>query len=659
MNLINPRFPSIWHGGDYNPEQWPRETWTEDIRLMKEAGVNVATLGVFSWVSLESEEGRYTFDWLDEIIDLLWSNGIHFVLATPSAAPPAWLTKKYPETLRVGPDRVRRLHGNRVNYNYSSPVYIQKSVEMAAKLAERYGNHPGLAMWHVSNEYGGEDYSEDSHRALIEWLKVRYEGDLGRLNAAYWSAFWGHTYTEWEQIPMPGVPYSESSIHGLTLDWKRFVSHQTLQFFLAESAPLREKTPEIPITTNMMGFYETLDYWKWAPHVDVFAWDSYPGFVEQPIGVEEWVQTAFVHDMFRSFKQKPFMLMEFTPSSSNWYSAMRLKRPGHHRLEAIQAVAHGSDAVMYFQWRQSRGSQEKWHGAVVSHGGGTETRVFQDVAQVGRDLPSLESVLGKVNPTELAIIVDWENRWALRDSVGPVPGEKNAIEVARAHYRPFWERSVPVSVIDSEQPFDGYRLLIAPMLYMLKPGVAERLERFVAEGGVLVTTYLTGLVDESDLVFQRYESWPLQALLGYVPEETDALFAGESVPVTVRLGGETQTFSVSKFADLVWPRGAEVFGEYDGEFYAGKPFLTRNAFGKGFAYGIQARADQAFTDAFLGSLVQDLGLYRVLSEDTPAGVTATRRGQTRFILNHNESPVWVSVDGEAVELPAYGWIAKP
>lgn len=655
---INSKFSSLWHGGDYNPEQWPSDIWDEDMEYMRLAGVNAVSVGIFSWVSLEPEEGVFTFDWLDQILDKLHQNGVHAILATPSAAPPAWMSQKYPETLRVGADRVRRLHGNRVNYNWASSLYREKTAEMAERLANRYGKHPALAMWHVSNEYGGEDFSEDSRLAFIQWLKTRYSGSLTDLNEAYWSAFWGHTYTDWDQIQIPGQPYSESAIHGLNIDWRRFVSDQILEFFLNESAPLRRITPDVPITTNMMGHYEGLDPWKWKDHVDVFTWDSYPGFTEHPRNGEDLIKVGFIHDMYRTIKEKPFLLIESTPSSSNWYSSMRLKRPGLNRLEAMQAVAHGSDGVMYFQWRASRGSQEKYHGAVVSHAGGPGRRVFEEVAEVGRDLQALSDVVGTYRQPEVAIIYDWESNWALSDSCGPVLGNKGHFGAALSNYRAFWEQSIPCAVIDSDQPLDKYRVVVAPMLYMLKPGVAARLSEFVAAGGTLVTTYLSGLVNESDLAFLRDRDWPLESLLGIFTEEIDPLFPDEKVVLSADLGQGVRTYEANRFCDLIETRGAEVLGEYQSEFYAGRPFLTRNSFGEGKAWYVAARTDQAFLNDLHRHIATELNLERDIEGEMPEKVMAVRRGDRLFILNFSEENQTVEYKGRTLTLEPYGCVIE-
>jgi len=670
---INPKLPVLWHGGDYNPEQWPSEVWTEDMRLMDVAHVNVATLGVFSWVSLEPEEGIYTFDWLDDIMDLLVENGKYAVLATPSAAPPAWLSKKYPEILKVGPDRVRRLHGNRVNFDWSSPVYREKVRTMSTKLAERYGDHPALLMWHVSNEYGGASYSEASRQAFIRWLKAKFSNDLEKLNGAYWTRFWGHTYTDWDQIEIPGPPLGETAVHGLSLDWNRFTTDEIVDFYLNESEPLRQISPGIPITTNLMGFYGGLDAWKMAPHVDVVAWDSYPQFSQEPMNRRSWTKVAMIHDLYRSLKGgKPFLLMECTPSSSNWYPVMSLKPPGMHHLEGLQAIAHGSDSVMYFQWRQSRGSQEKFHGAVVGINSGEHSRVFRDVESVGADLQLLDAVVGGVTPSEVALIYDWEVGWAIEHACGPVQKDKGYFDTCLDHYAPFWEAGVAVDILSSDAELDGYKLVVAPMLYLLKPGVAERLTRFVEGGGTLVSTYLTGYVDENDLIFEDGFLGPLRGLFGIETDEIDAKFPSESVDVVMGYNeiGLDGIFQANTFCERIRTTTAEVIAQYASVWYSTEPAVTMNYVGDGKAIYVASRNDSLFTSALLNTLVTKLDIEPATPFQLPDGVAATKRvsenGEFMFLMNTTQETHWLGLPrtyrdvltgqdlSESLELGPYG-----
>jgi beta-galactosidase len=653
---IHSRFPHFLHGGDYNPDQWPEAIWQEDVRLMKLANCNAMSVGIFAWTRLEPEEGKFDFSWLDRVMDMLAENGAYAVLATPSGARPAWLSAKYPEVLRVNADRQRILHGERHNHCMTSPIYREKVQTINRKLAERYQNHPALLVWHISNEYGGECHCELCQQSFRNWLRVKYEDDLDKLNQAWWTAFWSHTYTDWSQIESPS-PRGEIYVHGQNLDWKRYTTDQTIDFFNHEIEPLRELTPDTPITTNFMGLYTGLNYPRFAKAVDVVSWDNYPVWHTTGDDVTLGSQIAFVHDQNRSMKGgQPFMLMESTPSNTNWQPNPKLKRPGMHKLSSLQAVAHGSDTVQYFQWRKSRGSAEKFHGAVVDHVGHEHTRVFQDVSEVGAALHKLDEVIGSTVHPDVAIIYDWENRWAIDDLQALGKERRKYAETCMAHYFPFWSRGIPVDVIPEWADFSSYKLIVAPMLYMLQPGVAERLKQFVKDGGTLVNTYWTGLVDENDLCFLG--GWPgdgLREVLGVWDEETDVLTEGEHNSVVMAHGnalGLEKTYEASEIFALIHAETAQVLATYGSDFYAGRPALTVNAYGKGKAYYMASRNEASFLDDFYGKLAAEGDLLRALPVDLPAGVTAQLRTHGSgsdakkfiFVMNFNSAPVTVTLD---------------
>jgi beta-galactosidase len=405
---VIPRFPHLLHGGDWNPDQWLEEPAVieEDLRLMPQARCNTFSIAIFAWSRLEPAEGRFAFDWLDRIMDGLAARGLNAFLATPSGAKPRWMSDAYPEVRRVNAQRQREPHGHRHNHCLTSPVYREKVRAINARLAERYRGHKALAMWHVSNEYSGSCYCELCLAAFRAWLKTRYPS-LDAINRAWWTSFWSQTFQAWEQVDP-----RDSPLDGLLLDWDRFVTHQTVDFMRNEVAPLRALTPEVPVTTNMMGTFSGLDYRRFAEVCDRMAWDSYPQFH----GEESWKKAtglSFVHDLYRTMKGGlPFLLMESTPSSTNWFPVPQLKRPGQHRQEMLHAVGHGADATLYFQWRKGRGAYEKFHGAVVDHAG-TETRVFADVAAHGALLENLDAVVGTSVRPEVAVLHDWEVRWAI------------------------------------------------------------------------------------------------------------------------------------------------------------------------------------------------------------------------------------------------------
>ncbi|UCF98502.1 MAG: beta-galactosidase [Spirochaetaceae bacterium] len=667
---INPKLPHLIHGADYNPDQWldRPDILIEDLRLMKQAGCNAMSLGIFSWVTLEPREGEFDFSWLDRIMDGLAESGIFVILATPTAAKPAWLAQKYPEVLRVTADRRRKLQGLRHNHCYTAPAYRERAGIINTKLAGRYGNHPALLMWHISNEYGGECHCQLCQEAFRTWLRRKYDDSLDRLNQAWWTVFWSHTYTQWEQIESPS-PIGESLLHGLTIDWKRFVTDQTIDFLRAELAPLREITPNVPVTTNFMGTYPGLNYWKFVDELDVISWDSYPcwhskgetkdcGHPADEQG-RDWrvaADTAFSHSIMRCLKGgRPFMLMESTPSVSNWHPVQKLKRPGMNRLSSFLAVAHGSDTVQYFQWRKSRGSSEKLHGAVVDHTGSENTRIFREVARIGSDLKKLDALVGTTVPAETAIVYDWENRWAIDEAMGPVYRRNKKYEqTCKNHHYPLWALGIPVDVISMDCDFSSYKLVIAPMLYMVREGVAERLETFVEQGGTLVCTYWSGIVDQNDLCFLGGFPGPLRMLLGIWAEEIDALYPQEHnalIMEPVNELGLTGEYELRDFCEILHAETAMVLARYRGDFYRSKPVLTVNGFGKGRAYYLAARVEERFLQDFYASLTGALSLKRALAADLPEGASAQVRSDGSkdyiFLLNFTQAPQTIDL-GERI-----------
>ncbi|UJR55266.1 beta-galactosidase [Dickeya zeae] len=640
---LNPKVEGLLHGADYNPEQWENYPGMidDDIAMMKQVKCNVMSVGIFSWSKLEPQEGVYRFDWLDEVIDKLYQQGISVFLATPSGARPAWMSQRYPDVLRVGRDRVPALHGGRHNHCLSSPVYRDKVQKINTLLAERYGHHPAVIGWHISNEYSGECHCPRCQQAFRHWLQARYQ-TLENLNHAWWSDFWSHTYSDWSQIESP-APQGEVSIHGLNLDWRRFNTAQAKDFCAQEIAPLKRVNPAIPVTTNFMEYFYDYDYWQLSQVLDVISWDSYPMWHRDKDDATLACYIALFHDLMRSLKQgKPFVLMESTPSVTNWQPLSKLKKPGMHILSSLQAVAHGADAVQYFQWRKSRGSVEKFHGAVVDHVGHVDTRVGREVAQLGQILSQLSDVAGSRVDAQVAILFDWESRWAMDDAQGPrnlgLEYEKTVAE----HYRPFWEQGIAVDVINADCDFSGYRLLIAPMLYMVRPGFAERLEQFVRQGGQVVVTYWSGIVNDSDLCYLGGFPGPLRPLLGIWSEEIDCLADGEYnrvLGVSDNDIGLKGPYQARHLCELIHLEGATALASYCDDFYAGRPAVTVNRIGDGKAWYVTSRNDLAFQRDFFAAIIRELNLPRALDMPFPESVTAHRRtnGDDEFIFIENYS----------------------
>ncbi len=632
------------HGGDYNPDQWldRPDILEEDMKLMKLAHTNAFSVGIFAWSTLEPEEGVYHFEWLDKIFENIHSIGGRVILATPSGARPAWMSKKYPEVLRVNAARVKQLHGGRHNHCFTSEVYREKTQKINRLLAEKYGNHPALLMWHISNEYGGECHCETCQEAFREYLKIKYNHDLKTLNDSWWGPFWSHTISEWSQVESPS-PIGESMVHGMNLDWRRFVTDQTISFYEHEIVPLRELTPTIPITTNFMADtrelipFQGLDYSKFAKHLDVISWDAYPAWHN------DWTTTAdlaskvgFMNDLYRSLKQQPFLLMESTPSCVNWHDVNKSKRPGMHLLSSMQMIAHGSDSVLYFQWRKSRGSSEKFHGAVVDHDNSRENRVFKDVTQVGQTLEKLSGVIGTNRPAEVAVFYDWESNWAINDAQGFGVRTKLYPETVQKHYKAFWERDIPVDVITKEHDFSSYKLLIVPMLYLVSEKTISRFKEFVANGGTIVMTYISGLVNEHDLTYLGGWHKDLQEIFGIKPVETDTLYPSDQNSVTFR----GTTYQLNDYATIIEVATATVEGIYEDDFYAQTPAVTSHQYQAGKAYYIGGRLEHAFQQAFYQDLIDELSLKPVFHVKHGEGVSVQVRQSPEsdyiFIMNFTE-----------------------
>lgn len=653
---LTPRLPKLLHGGDYNPEQWldKPEVLAEDIRLMKRAEINCVTLGVFSWANLEPEEGVYNFDWLEEIINRLYENGIYTVLATPSGARPAWLTHKYPETARVERNLIRNHHGGRHNHCYTSPVYRKKTHDMDTALAKRFADNPAVILWHISNEISGQCYCPLCIEAFKEWLREKYHGSIDELNRAWYTDFWSQKLFSFDEAEPP-LDNGMIIVHGLTLDWNRFCTEQTVDFMNAEIDALKSVNADIPCTTNMMMFHTVIDYNKFLPKLDLISWDSYPMWHMDCDGDETVIaiSNAFNHDWMRSFMDKPFLLMENTPSTTNWCGVSRLKHPKLLKLTSLQAIAHGSNSVQYFQWRQSNGACEKFHSAVVSHNGTGDTIVFKSVAEVGEMLGKLSTEIYHTTVNaKVAIIYDVENKWAVEQSRGPRNDGLGYDDTAVKHYRTFWENGAAVDVIESVRDFSKYDILIAPMLYMLRKGVAERIEKFVKSGGTFVTTYFTGLVNGTDLCFNgTVPAEGLDKVLGIWREDTDALYDWQQNSVKIASGELSGEYEAKMLCDIIHTTTAEAIGTYGRDWYEGFPALTSNSYGDGKAYYLATNADESLLKRFYEKLLADCKIPKALNSPLPYGVTANVRenGDNKFVFlqNFTRNSVEVKLDDNA------------
>lgn len=648
--MINEKLPKIWYGGDYNPEQWGPEIWQEDERMFKLAGIDVATVNVFSWAMLQPDEDTYDFSFLDETIDRLYKSGVHVCLATSTGAHPAWMARKYPDVLRVDVQGRKRRFGGRHNSCPNSPAYRKYSEKLAGLLAERYKDHPGLLIWHVSNEYGGYCYCDNCAAAFRTWLKERY-GTLDEVNRAWNTRFWGHTFYDWEDIVVPNELSEEwngnrTNFQGISLDYRRFQSQSLLDCYKLEYEAIKKHTPHIPVTTNLMGFYPELDYFEWAKYMDIVSWDNYPS-LDTPVS-----HTAMTHDLMRGLKSgAPFMLMEQTPSQQNWQPYNSLKRPGVMRLWSYQAVAHGADTVLFFQLRRSIGACEKYHGAVIEHVGHEHTRVFREVAELGRELQQLgDTLLDARTEAKVAILYDWENRWATELSSGPTVA-LNYVNEVHKYYDALFRMHVECDMVSVEEDFGKYEIVIAPVMYMVKPGFAKKVEEFTQNGGTFVTTFFSGIVNENDLVTTGGYPGELRPVLGIWAEEIDALFPDQKNQIVMKQpwGELTGPYECGLLCDLIHAEGAEVLAEYGADFYKGMPVLTVNRFGNGRAYYVASSPEASFLQGFLKNLCEEKGIKPLF--EAPAGVETARRVKDGkaylFLLNHNAEDAQVDIGANA------------
>lgn len=637
----------IYYGGDYNPDQWDEATVDEDMRLFRKARINLVTLPVFSWAKLEPEEGHYTFEWLDALMDKFADNGISVCLATPTTAQPAWMSARYPEVLPVDIAGRKRTHGMRVFFCYNSLKYRERAAAIAEAMARRYQNHPALAIWHVSNEYGTYCYCPNCQAKFRRWLRERYQ-TIENLNERWHTSFWGRTVYSFEEIMLPTELNDDYRFNPcVQLDYQRFVTDSTAECFLNEYRVLKKYCPDIPVQTNMSGYIKKLDQFELTKHMDILGWDNYPA------PVYERSLVALKLDLMRGLKGgQSFMLTEQSPNQQNWQPYNKLKRPGEVRRLSYQALARGADTCLFFQLRQSVAGQEKFHGAVISHAGREDTRVFAECCALGEELEKLGDVfIGARTPAKTGILFDWNNWWALENSSGP-SADMDYLEIVRRFYKPFYDRNIPVDILSFERELEEYDLILLPMVYLLKPGMDQRIRQFVRNGGTLLATVMTGIADENDrCVFGAYPG-PLRDVMGLWVEETDALFPEERNKICLT-GSEEQQAELSEEGKRIWECSflcdrirldtAQSLAVYGDDFYQGEPCVTVNRFGEGLAYYVGTIPE----DDLIGRIVEKLCRDKKITGPFPCSemmeLTCREKEDKRvvFAINHSDSCGWV------------------
>lgn len=642
MHWPHPRMRSrLAYGGDYNPEQWSPDVWREDVELMHAAGVTLVTIGLWSWAQLEPSEGSYDFGQLDAILDLLDGAGIAVDLGTPTASPPAWFFARHPDARVVTRDGVPLGFGSRGMASPSSPAYRRAAVGIADAMARRYADHPAVVLWHVHNEYGapvGEDYSAHAEDAFRAWLRERYE-TLEALNSAWGTAFWGQRYAEWDHVGLPG-PTPSAPNPAQQLDFRRFTDHQLRACYLAERDAIRAHAPQ-PITTNFMATAcPTTDLWAWAREVDVVSNDHYLTAAD----AEPEIGLAMAADLTRSVAGgAPWLLMEHSTSAVNWQPRNVAKRPGEMRRNSLAHVARGADAVLFFQWRASRVGAEKFHSAMLPHGG-TATRVWREVVDLGREVGALGEVSGTRVHADVAILWDTESFWA-QDLPWRPSVDLDAHERIRTYYERLWRDGLTVDFAHPSADLSSYRLVLAPASYLLTLADAANLTRYVHDGGTLLVGCFSAAVDEHDAVHEGGFLDPLAEVLGARVEEYLPLRVGGTT--TVDLEGAVVT--ATTWQEAVVLEGATAVGHYRDGHAAGGPAITRHAHGSGTAWYVSTCPGAEDLAAVLAPV------YRAacLAASGHHGVeVVTRTGEDNFtfVINHSDHEAHVPADGGAALL---------
>ena len=620
--------PYILFGGDFNPEQWDRATLEKDLLLLKNAGVNTLTLPVFAWAKMEPEEGRYEFDWLDEILDRIEAYDMKYFLATPTCAQPAWLSRKYPEVLPVDIAGRKRTHGMRVFFCYNSPKFRERAAALATAMADRFRFRKGLSGWHVANEYGTKCYCEICQKKFRQWLVERY-GTINSLNEHWHTTFWGRQVYSFEEVMLPTELNDDYRFNpAVALDYQRFVTDSTIECFENEARILKKARPDLPVFTNISGYIKKLDQFKMVPHMDVAGWDNYPWPTDDP-GFP-----AMKHDIMRAANGgRSFYVMEQSPNQQNWQPYNKIKRPGEVRRIAYQGLAHGSDSSMYFQMHQSIAGQEKFHGAIIGRNGDGNTRIYREIMDLGEELARLEDrFIGGRTPAEVGILFDWDNWWALELASGPTKDMDYLQEVFR-YYKPLYDMNVPVDIVRYQDDLSKYKVLIAPMLYMMKDHIGEKIDQFVKDGGVLLATYMTGYVDENDRCVYGAYPGPLRKALGLWVEETDALRPEETNTVCI---GDRVLGTCSFLCDLVNLETAKAEAVYGEDFYADHPVITSNKYGRGRAWYIASRLEDKVLKQLVRGLLKSRKVEPVFESKGEIEITVreSKKGKTYFLINH-------------------------
>ena len=627
----------FYFGVDYYPEQWPEERWPIDAQLMAEAGFNVVRLAEFAWSKMEPREGQFDFNWLDRAIAILQSHGVRVVLGTPTASPPPWLMNKSPDLFRVREDGLRVTFGNRREYCPNNLLYHEYTQRIVTKMAEHYAHHPAVIGWQIDNEFGDRCYCSTCADRFHSWLRNRYE-DLGELNQKWGTVFWSHIYNDWTEIPLP-LSTGGSPNPGLALDFYRFCSDSYVAYQQLQIDILRAGCPNHFITHNLMGFkYDRLNYFDLARNLDFVSWDNYPRMqwtMEKDIDPSS---QALSLDTMRGLKSKNIWVMEQQAGQGGWEMLSVTPRPGELRLWAYQSIAHGADAIIFFRWRTARfGTEQYWHGLLDhdAHPG----RRYEEIKRMGAEIKEVgHQILGSRVQSTVAMILSYDSRFAFQ--IQPNNPRFHYPEHFHQIYRAFHQRHVSVDITAPNADLSSYKLVIAPALHLVTDAIAENLKRYVQAGGTLVVTQRTGVKDEFNTVVNQRLPGLLAQLCGVEVEDYDSLSSHmqNSLEFTIPELMNGANAAVGVLCDILKPTSATVIAHYMQDYYAGKPAITLNQFGKGKVIYIGAVGDRDLYDTLTGWLLKLTNIQPVFAMSENIEVTERWQDEQRllFVLNHTE-----------------------
>lgn len=646
----------IWYGGDYNPDQWPEEVWDDDVRLMKKAGVNLVSVGIFSWAKIETSEGVYDFDWLDRIIDKLGEAGVAVDLASATASPPMWLTQAHPEVLWKDYRGDVCQPGARQHWRPTSPVFREYALKLCRAMAEHYKGNPYVVAWHVSNEYGCHnrfDYSEDAEHAFQQWCEERY-GTIDAVNDAWGTAFWAQRMNDFSEIVPPRFIGDGNFMNpGKLLDFKRFSSDALKAFYIAERDTLAEITPDLPLTTNFMvsASGSVLDYDDWGDEVDFVSNDHY--FIPGEAHLDELAFSASLVDGIA--RKDPWFLMEHSTSAVNWREINYRKEPGQLVRDSLAHVAMGADAVCYFQWRQSKAGAEKFHSAMVPHAG-EDSAVFRDVCELGADLNKLsdEGILGsRLAKSRVAVVFDYESEWATEHTATPTQ-HVHHVDEPLAWFRALADQGVTADVVPVRGAWDDYEMVVLPSVYLLSEETTRRVRDYVVGGGRLVVTYYTGISDEKDHVWLGGYPGSIRDVVGVRVEEFMPMgndFTG--VPDRLELSNGAVAHDIADVIGSVDGTATvlETFKDDPWTGMDGAPAIVAHTFGEGRSVYVGARLGRDGIALSLPEILDSLGMAEAGGNDGRV-LHVEREGAngSRFVFSFNRTheTVRVPVEGEVV-----------